>query len=340
MSRKIVAFAIFLLFICSMPVLGAVKVELDTTAGWNDAASEMSWESGFTTSGNWALSPNFAFFLKEQIFISQVEQEWQGTLNRCYIQYEQDSVRLNLGRQGVSWGIGWFFRPTDLITPLTPLAEEETRSGEDLAVLRWSTSPLTATDFIAGERLIAARSEWRIGATNLRLLGVYQPEYIDAIGFDFQGGLAGLYGEAAYRWADSGETNQGKFVGLMGWKKTIGSGNQLYIEYFRNDLSAAGPKLAGLVSQNKNQELIYSNQNYLALGLEIAWDQLTTFAITGIANLDDNGIIVTGTGSWQLTDSLDIKATLAGISGPDDSEFRSLEQGARISAGLEVKYYF
>lgn len=94
-------------------------------------------------------------------------------------------------------GIGWFFRPTDLITSLTPLAEEETRPGKDLAVLRWSTSPLTATDFIAGDHLIAVRSEWRIGATNLRILGVCQPEYIDAIGFDFQGGLAGFYAEGA-----------------------------------------------------------------------------------------------------------------------------------------------
>jgi hypothetical protein len=337
MLRKIVSFAISLLFICTMPVLADVRVELDTTVGWTDTTTDMSWKSSFVTSGNWSLGSNFAFFLKDQLSISQAEQEWQGTLDRSYLQYEKNSVRLNLGRQGVSWGIGWFFRPTDLITPLTPLAEEETRPGKDLAVLRWSTSPLTAIDFIAGENLLAARSEWRIGATNLRILGVCQPEYIDSIGFDFQGGLAGFYGEGVYSWADADKADQGKFVGLMGWKKTIGPGNQLYVEYFRNDLSKAEFELAQILTQNKNQELIYTNQNYLALGFQVPWDQLTTYTITGAANLDDRGTILTGTGSWQLTDNLDVRATLSGVIGPDKTEFMVMGKETKMSVLLELK---
>jgi hypothetical protein len=339
MLYKVFGLMFFLLFIIAIPVFADLKVESDTIVGWNDT-SNSSWETGFITNGDWSLGSKWAFFLKDQIFITQTEPQWQGTLDRCYIQYEQDAIRLNLGRQGVSWGIGWFFRPTDLITPLNPLAEEETRPGKDLAVLRWSTSPLTATDFIAGNQLYAARSEWRIGETNLRVLGVYQPDYINAVGYDIQGGLAGIYGEGAYRWAATDTVDQGKFTGLIGWRKIVGSGGQLSVEYYHNDLSKAGSLLANLLAQNKNQEFVYANQNYLAVGLEIPWDQLTTFSITDTSNLDDRGMILTGIASWQLTDSLDIRATLMGVTGPEGTEFLGMSQGSRVSAGVEVKYFF
>lgn len=328
---------VMILLFSSIPVFAAAKVELDTSLGWNSADPDISWGAGFVMSGDWSLGPNWAFFLKDTLSASQAEQEWQGTLDRCYIRYERGAVRANLGRQGVTWGIGWFFRPTDLITPIVPLAEEATRPGKDLAVLRWSTSSLTATDFIAGDRIYAARTEWRIGPTNLRLLGLYQAEDINAVGFDFQGGLAGLYGEGAYRWADGEDFDQGRFAGLIGWKKIVFSGSQLFVEYFRNELSGADSRLADLLSQNKNQAQNYANRNYLAVGLQVPWDQLTTFAITGISNLDDGGIILTGTVTWQLTDNLDIRGTLMTTAGPEGTEFNS---ASSVSALVELKYYF
>lgn len=340
MPRKVFWLTLFLLLTCSIPAFGDVKVESDTIAGLNSGNSNNSWDTGFITDGNWALGPDFAFFLKDELEISQTDQEWLGTLDRCYLRYEQGPVRFNLGRQGVTWGIGWFFRPTDLITPLTPLAEEETRPGKDLAVLRWSTSPVTAVDFIGGEEVIAARYEWRIGPTNLRVLGVYQPGYIDTLGYDFQGGLAGLYGEGAYRWADPEASDQGRFTGLLGWQKVIGAGNQLYVEYYRNDLCKAGPELANLVAQNLNHEFFYTNQNYLAVGFQIPWDQLTTVAITGISSPDDGGMILEGIADLQLTDNLEVRGILMTLLGPENTEFWILGQDSRVGISLEVKYFF
>lgn len=187
MWRKILVITFFLTLLYSYPALANVQEEWDTTMQESNNSNNLYWDSGFITNGDWALSSNLAFFLKSQLSISESKQEWLGTLSRCYLQFEQGPIRFNTGMQGVSWGVGWFFRPTDLITPLTPLAEEDTRPGKDLATLRWSSSSLTATDVIAGEKTYAVRSEWRIGATNLRVLGVYQPEYINAAGVDFQG---------------------------------------------------------------------------------------------------------------------------------------------------------
>ncbi len=340
MLRKVLGITLLMLIGFAFPASAAVKVEWDSIAGWNEADSKISWNTGFMTSGDWSVGPSYAFFLKDNISINQDQEHWQGELSRCYLQYEHDSMRFNIGKQGVSWGIGWFFRPTDLITPLTPLAQEETRPGKNLAVIRWSTSSLTATDFIAGDQLLAARSEWRIGPTNFRLLGIYQSEYLNAVGFDFQGGLGGLYGEGIHRWAADEGFNQGRFGGILGWRKVINQGNQLYLEYFYNGLSQAGTRLAALVGQNENHERVYSDENYLAIGFKIPWDQLTSYSITGIVNLDDGSTIYEGNVDAELTDNCELIGTIMIISGPDTSEFVGGAHGSRVGASIQLKYVF
>jgi hypothetical protein len=341
MVRKILGLTFCLLIGFVVPAWGAVKVEWDTNGGWSDAGNDWAWNTGLITSGDWSLGSKYAFFLKGNISTNQDdEKRWRGELNRCYLQYEQESLRLNIGKQGVSWGIGWFFRPTDLITPLTPLAQEETRPGKNLAVIRWSTSPLTATDFIAGDQLLAARSEWRMGPTNFRLLGIYQPEYINALGFDFQGGLGGLYGEGTSRWAADQGIGQGKFAGILGWRKVIGQGNQLYVEYFYNGLSQAGGRLTTFLGQNMNNERLYRDQNYLAIGLKIPWDQLTTYSVTGITNLDDGSTIYIGNADAELTDNVELIGTITIIGGSDTSEFIDDGNGSRAGVSIQLKYVF
>jgi hypothetical protein len=134
---------------------------------------------------------------------------------------------------------------------------------------------------------------------------------------------------------------QGKFVGLLGWKKVIGSGNQLYIEYYRNDLSKAGSELYNrLFLQNKNNEAIYSSQNYLASGLVIPWDQLTNITFAGISNLDDKGTILEGIADVQFTNNLELKGTLMTVIGPDGTEFCPTGHGYRVGVKVEIKYFF
>lgn len=98
--------------------------------------------------------------------------------------------------------------------------------------------------------------------------------------------------------------------------------------------------LANLLKQNLNQEFIYSNQNYLAVGLSIPWDQLTTYSVTGIVNLDDSGFILAGAVNAQLTDNLGLQGQLNMIGGDNGTEFWTMGKGARLSITLEAKYFF
>lgn len=328
MIRKWGFVIVLLILLCSTPAFGTVKVEWEGMVSGSNFIHEqgLAWDTGFRLSGDWAFGEKVAFFLRDKVGINYNMTEWGGVLERCYIRYESGSFRANLGRQAVGWGIGWFFRPTDLITPITPLAQEDTRPGKDMVVLRWSTSPLTAIDVIAGDRLHAARGELRWGDTNIRVMGVseYQTlisQTVNTIGWDLQGGLAGLYTEGKFTWNESSFAD-GKTTALVGWRKSLWDDRQLFLEYLRNG------------------DPVYSGFNYFAAGLQIPLDELTSFSITGVANLDDGGCILNGIADVQLSDSLDLRGLIVVFAGQDGSEFVTMAGGARWNVVVQAKYYF
>ena len=94
------------------------------------------------------------------------------SLDRLFLQYESGRARAIIGKQAVNWGLATVFRPTDLITPRDPGASGEGRPGKVLATLFWRTSPLTGVEVVLGEKLYGGRAEFRVGQTNLGILGL------------------------------------------------------------------------------------------------------------------------------------------------------------------------
>jgi hypothetical protein len=94
------------------------------------------------------------------------------SLDRLFLQYESGRARAIIGKQTVNWGLATVFRPTDLITPRDPGASGEGRPGKILASLFWCTSPLTGIEVVLGEKLYGGRAEFRVGQTNLGILGL------------------------------------------------------------------------------------------------------------------------------------------------------------------------
>jgi hypothetical protein len=316
MFPKRMLLTVALVLLGSVPAAGAAKVEWEAGLGWNNRAETATrWDAGFRTTGDWAFGENWAFFLRDWIAIDSETEEWGGILERCYLRYEAGPVRINLGRQAVSWGTGWFFRPTDRITPYSPLDKEETRSGKDLAVLRWSTSPVTAMELVAGDRLYAGRAELRIAATNLRLLAIAEPGLQQTLGFDFKGGLAGVYGEAGYTWTKEESFPDGDLTYSVGWEKILSGGNHFYLEYLRDQ--------NGTVDRDDP-----GGGAYLALGLEIPWDELTTFTLASVSDLDNGGLTINGVVNLLITDSLDLRGQ---IGWSDDDT---------VAVSIQSKYYF
>lgn len=128
MSFKSLIVTALMMILIAIPAWGDVRVEWDSGVNLSSSAtaSVWDWQTGFRTSGDWTLAPNLSLFLRDRVVRDSRNEDWYGDLERGYLQYESGPVRVKLGRQAVNWGIGWFFRPNDLITPEFKLTPEKT----------------------------------------------------------------------------------------------------------------------------------------------------------------------------------------------------------------------
>lgn len=324
MRYKAVLLAAFLLFLLATPALGVQmqgEWESAVALSFPPAGADWRWQTGLRLAGDVPLAEEYTLTLRLSMLANSQNTDLAGTLERGYLQYDANSVRLRLGRQAVSWGAGWFFRPADPITPRSPLNAEATRPGMDLLTVTWATSPVTALEGVIGEDLAGARVGWQLGRTGLRLLALAKPGDLKTVGLDVQGGLGGLYGEAVYTWTE--DVADGKTAAMIGWKRTFGSNRSLYLEYLHDE-----------------QGRFHLGRNYLAAGLDIPRDELTAYTLAVAGNLDDGGSMLTGLVSLLLSDNLDLRAGIGTILGPDGTEFLALAGGSRWSLNAQVKYYF
>ena len=302
----------------SSPAAAAFSLRGTGEADLSSAGGECHHAAGFELNGLWSAGEAWSLSLRGHLGV--VDGEFEAEAERLYLEYARGPFRLRLGRQAVAWGAGWFFRPTDLITPRLFLGEEEGRPGRDLVSLSFATSALTAVEFAAGEDLLAARAGWEIGRTGLRLLGLKKGG-VKTLGCDLQGGLAGFYLEAAYEWTE--DPAAGRPAALLGWNRTIGGDRLLYLEYLHDERGR-----------------FFFGRNYLAAGLEIPRDELTTYTLAALANLDDGGVMASGLVNLVLSDRADLRAGAGLILGPKNSEFALAASGARLSLSAGYRYYF
>lgn len=323
MGGKVSMLLILLVFAFSTPAYGSFQAEWEATAALSDPAAGdgFFWSTGLHLRGAWPLGEKWVFSWRGGLSLNSLAGELDATLARGYLQYESGPLRLALGRQAVSWGVGWFFRPTDLITPRSPLSAEEGRPGKDLLTVTCATSPVTNVELTVGDALYGARAGWQIGRASLRTLGLVAPDGRKMVGLDLQGGLHGFYGEACYEWQT--DPRDGAPAVMLGWRKLFGEGRLLYLEYLRDE---RGRFLPG--------------RDYLAAGLEIPLDELTTYAVALEGSLGDGGYLLAGTASLVLSDHLDLNGGVGLILGPEGTEFLTLARGSRVSLTVGTKYYF
>lgn len=247
------------------------------------------------------------------------------SLDRLFLQYESGRARAIIGKQTVNWGLATVFRPTDLITPRDPGASGEGRPGKILASLFWRTSPLTGIEVVLGEKLYGGRAEFRVGQTNIGLLGLTKSCNLassgnpvgggeNAVGLDFQGGLRGFYGEACHHrtYGEAGQQSSGSIhsgapaamattSGTIGWKTILRGGNLIFAEYYRNHVRLGN---------------VSAITQLAALGLTYQYDEFTTFGIVGVTDLANGIWTATGTLTSLLSENLDLNCGVSITKGP------------------------
>ena len=255
------------------------------------------------------------------------------SLDRLFLQHELGRVRAIIGKQAINWGVASVFRPTDLITPRGSDMSGKGRPGKVLGSLFFRTSPLTGVEVVLGENLYAGRAEFRIGQTNLGIIGLIERRNLsgnsdvsgsmngnvsgradsaNTVGVDFQGGLKGLYGEICHTWQDTAAQSSSTTYpgmpsatsatsGTIGWKTVLPGGNLVFAEYCRNHVNLGH---TGIVTQ------------LAAAGITHQYDEFTTFNLVGLADLTDGNWTATGTLTSVLADNLDLNCGLSVTKGP------------------------
>jgi hypothetical protein len=125
--------------------------------------------------------------------------------------YENDYFEVEVGRQQIPWGKGYFFTPTDLFNPFIPTQIEiDERDGTDAVNIQTQYWEPAAIQFIytpRGRRLHPQRFLGRVShdvkSYNIGWLGG-RIQRDHAVGFDWEGNLreAAFRGEFLYREAD------------------------------------------------------------------------------------------------------------------------------------------
>jgi hypothetical protein len=263
-------------------------------------------------------------------------------MDRLFLQYESGRARAIIGKQAVNWGLATVFRPTDLITPRDPGGSQEGRSGKVLASLFWRTSPLTGVELVLGEDLYAGRAEFRVGQTNLGLLGLTRSSNLarsgnpvadgtsatignetsitnlttsrveNAVGLDFQGGLKGLYGEICHRWQNTGSQSSDMVHSDTSRGMSITSGTIGW----KTMLPGGNLVFAEYCRNHVYSGNISAVTQLAAAGVTYQYDEFTTLGLVGATDLTDGTWTATGTLTSLLTENLDLNCGLSITKGP------------------------
>ena len=262
-------------------------------------------------------------------------------LDRLSLSYTTTYTVFRLGRQALTWGSGMVFRPMDLFDPFSPDATDtEYKPGTDMAYLQVLFDDGSDLQAIYVPRPAKKGSAPAANASSFAVhyhatLFGYQTtlmaardhgDWTGAIGVN--GALGGatwnlefvptLVRRGAARF--SGIANISDAVTLFGRDATV------YLEYFHNGFGARGAYdftslPADLMDRLGRGQVFNTRQNYLAGGMSLMATPLLTLDPTLISCLDDGSLYAILSGTYSLSDNLNLIAGVQAPIGPSGSEF-------------------
>lgn len=304
-----------------------------------------------------------------------------GRLDRLAAQYRSGNWAFTLGRQAVSWGNGQVFQPMDLFNPFAPttvdrdykagddllLAERLLPSGGDVQLLIVARRDLEQG--FTGQAASAAL-KWHgfAGQAEFDLLAAkHYRDRVLGLGLRVPVGGALMRSDlvatklSAGGWRVSGLVNLD--VSTLIWRRNA----YLFAEYFHNGfglsrlprVGAAGatqqdpPPQASqamptaLAERLARGEVFNRMRDYLALGVNLEWYALLNQSATLIANLNDGGILLQTSLSYERGDHARLQLGLVAPLGGRGKEFggvpvagEALTSGGGATLFARWIYYF
>jgi len=258
--------------------------------------------------------------------------DWQHTLYRGWLQYEQGPLQITVGRQRMAWGSGRIWNPTDRFNPVDPTAlEPEQKTGVDAGVAVWRYSGSGAVQAIAapGREAHGVSRKWVLrwqdtfGEADISLLGGRIGEE-DVFGLDITGNVAdgGARLELMQAWPSQGKA----YLQLSaGYDYTLTSqwlpaGLYMAIEYFYNGAPGLAPAGAPV---DRLQTLKRSLTGFMA-GYDLT--PLWRLDMLLLADMSDSSVFFMPQLTWSATDNMDIGLFAQLPAGTQAGEFARFDE--------------
>ena len=267
-------------------------------------------------------------------------------IDRLAVAYTAPDFVVRIGRQALTWGSGFVFRPMDLFDPFSPSATDtEYKPGTDMLYTQWLFSDGGDLQFIAVPRPAQPGGEPTSNASSIALhlqtsLFGHQATWLLARDYGDWVGAAGLNGalggatwnlELVPTFLNTGPTRISALANISDAVTLFDRNATVFAEYFHNGFGVrrgASFNLASLpsdlVARLARGQLFNTRRDYLAAGLTLEVDPLLNVSPTFITDLNDASLFALIAATYSLGDNLSLVVGAQAPIGSARTEFGGL----------------
>ena len=246
-------------------------------------------------------------------------------IDRAFVSYPLGPTDIKVGRQAISWGSAWFWKPTDRFSPFSPMdVDPDVKRGVDAVRAETFLGEKTSLDLVATfeRHPDTGRELWGHGGARLRTtFGRYDMALSGArfqlseeanwmAGAEFTGelGKVGFRGEAAFNYLE--ESGEWDIAGVLGLDYRFPVGLTLAGELFYNGYGTDNPDeyadfFADPVRSErlKRGETFNIGRYYIGLSANYELTPLMHLTLAGMGNLTDpSGLVMAGF-RWSVVEN-------------------------------------
>ena len=256
-------------------------------------------------------------------------------IDRLSLTYTAPDFVARVGRQALTWGCGFVFRPMDLFDPFSPSATDtEYKPGTDMLYTQWLYGDGSDLQFIVVPRQdragVPPSSDASSAALHFHtvlfghqitwLLARDHGDWVGAIGVNGALGGATWNVEVLPTVINGGPTLTSVLGNVSDAVRLAGRNATVFLEYFHNGFGAGSGHLTlatlplALTERLARGQLFDTRRDDLAAGLTLEVNPLLNVSPTVIVDLDDGSLFALIAATYSLSNNLSL---IGGVQVPE-----------------------
>lgn len=247
-----------------------------------------------------SVSAAFRYFDLESNIETRGDFVWDHQLDRLNARIDLELADITLGRQAISWGVGYLWSPVDLLTTFSPLQiNRDYKAGIDAVLLNVPLGPFQGLSVAYApeeewdDSALLGRYRASLGNVDVAVMGGWiLTDHVAGgeVNADIHG--MGLRLEATHTWTEDDD----RFVrALAGLDYQFTPNLFLQLEYYYNGFGVDDPERYSeviLSPRFQRGEIFNTAEHYLGINGRYQLTPLTVTSGTVIINLNDGSTLV------------------------------------------------